>query len=193
MTANSSKRITYAVLLAATIALGLFSRSHFIPESSSFGTYAGDTLWSLAVFWTLAIIAPRIKTQWLLVAALLISLTVELSQLYHAEWIDRIRANKLAALFLGNTFIWTDLACYTAGAFLGAIVDYQLVRKERQSAWNWWLTSTIKDRFLVFGTLGICVNGILLTMNMIELKTLSIGVVFLFIGFMMKSEDSTNI
>ncbi|BDS05595.1 hypothetical protein NT6N_06350 [Oceaniferula spumae] len=126
MITSHQHRLVYAVLLVTTIIVGLLSRSSYVPEHTFFAKYAGDTLWSLAVFWTLAIIAPLTKTQWLLVATLLISLAVELSQLYHAEWIDRIRANKLAALFLGNTFIWSDLACYTAGAFIGAIIDRRL-------------------------------------------------------------------
>lgn len=187
------RRAIYAVFLGLTIAFGLFSRSDVVSGTSFFGKYAGDTLWSLAVFWGVAIVSPSTKSKWLLVATLVISLVIELSQLYHAPWIDEIRANKFAALILGNTFIWSDLACYAVGAFLGALIDWQTVRKERQSPWHWWLTSTMKDKLLVVGGMCLGVNGILITMSLIEMKTLATGIAFLFIGFILKSEDSTDI
>jgi len=50
--------------------------------------------------------------------ALVISFAVEVSQLYHAEWIDGIRETRLGALTLGSGFLWSDLVCYTLGSSL---------------------------------------------------------------------------
>jgi len=93
------------------------------------GKYAGDTLWAVAVYCSIALIS----TQWLpLKIALItaaISYGVELSQLYQAEWINTIRENSFVALILGNNFLWSDLLCYTAGACLAAVIDHNLIRK----------------------------------------------------------------
>ena len=51
--------------------------------------------------------------------ALAFSVAVELSQLYHASWIDSIRHTTLGGLILGFDFVWSDLACYALGVGLG--------------------------------------------------------------------------
>ncbi|MGB0993077.1 MAG: DUF2809 domain-containing protein [Akkermansiaceae bacterium] len=128
---NSTQRLIYVFLLALTIALGLFSRSHLVSASGFFGKYAGDTLWALAVYWAIAIAFPASRTSRVLTAALLFSLAIELSQLYHAEWIDHIRSYRLAALMLGHSFLWSDLVCYFVGACAGGLIDFRFIRSPR--------------------------------------------------------------
>ena len=55
--------------------------------------------------------------------ALSFSYLIEVSQLYHAPWIDSIRATTLGGLVLGFGFLWSDIACYTVGVTLGFWVD----------------------------------------------------------------------
>ena len=55
--------------------------------------------------------------------ALVFSYLIEISQLYHALWIDAIRATTLGGLVLGFVFLWSDILCYTVGVLLGIIVD----------------------------------------------------------------------
>ena len=57
------------------------------------------------------------------VLALVFSYLIEISQLYHAPWIDAIRATALGGLVLGFGFLWSDILCYTVGVLLGIIVD----------------------------------------------------------------------
>ncbi len=52
-----TKRIIYVILLSLTIVSGLTSRSSLFAEDSPVYQYAGDALWALAVFWTLATIS----------------------------------------------------------------------------------------------------------------------------------------
>jgi hypothetical protein len=56
-------------------------------------------------------------------AAFGIAVAVELSQLYHAPWIDAIRATRLGALAIGSVFNWPDLPAYACGVALGAFID----------------------------------------------------------------------
>lgn len=116
-------RLVYAGWIGASIALGLLSRSAraraFLPEFLR--TYAGDTLWALMVFLGLGLVFPRAKTGVIALAALGIAFAVEFSQLYEAEWINRIRATRVGGLVLGRGWVTTDLICYATGVALGAM------------------------------------------------------------------------
>jgi hypothetical protein len=52
----------------------------------------------------------------------------EISQLYHAPWIDAIRSYRLGIILLGNCFVWSDLVCYTVGILAGAFAEWGLCR-----------------------------------------------------------------
>ena len=120
MASVTKKRGAYLFLLLLTIATGLLSRSSLIPPSSFIGTYAGDTLWAMAVFWSLAILSPCSPTWKLATVSLFIAFTVEASQLYRAPWIDDLRSIRLVALVLGSGFLWSDLLCYATGIVIAA-------------------------------------------------------------------------
>ncbi len=52
-----------------------------------------------------------------------------MSQLYHAEWIDSIRATTLGGLVLGYGFLWSDLVAYTIGVGIGFLFELILWKK----------------------------------------------------------------
>ena len=52
------------------------------------------------------------------------SVLVEVSQLFHAPWIDSIRRTTLGGLVLGFDFVWSDLACYAVGVGLGLLIEW---------------------------------------------------------------------
>jgi hypothetical protein len=54
--------------------------------------------------------------------------SVEVSQLYHAPWIDAIRQTRLGGWVLGFGFLWSDLACYAVGIATGAVAELGLSR-----------------------------------------------------------------
>jgi hypothetical protein len=116
-------RVAYAIALMLVIAAGLASRrfGHALP--AVVGTYGGDTLWATMVFVGLGFLCTRWSTGRVAFAALAFSYLDEISQLYHAPWIDAIRATTLGALVLGYGFLWSDVVCYTAGVALAAAVE----------------------------------------------------------------------
>ena len=59
---------------------------------------------------------------------------MELSQLYHAPWIDSLRANRLGGLILGYGFLWSDVACYVTGVSLGVLIEILISRYESRKA-----------------------------------------------------------
>jgi hypothetical protein len=123
-------RVAYGIALVLVIAAGLGSRVFARSLPAIVATYAGDTLYATMVFVGLAILAPQWSTARLAVTALACSCAIEVSQLYHAPWIDGIRATPPGALVLGYGFLWSDLACYTVGVALGAAAD-RLARSAR--------------------------------------------------------------
>jgi hypothetical protein len=119
------KRSRFVYFLAGCIVvpLGLASRRFAAVLPEFIATYAGDTLWALMAFLTVAFIAPRWPSLRVAYAALGLSYLVEISQLYHAPWIDTLRHTTLGGLLLGYGFLWSDLVCYTVGVGLGLLLE----------------------------------------------------------------------
>ena len=109
-----------------TVFLGIGSRrfGHSLPDFVA--AYAGDTLWALAAFLGFGLILPRASTWRVALLAMSFSAMIEVSQLYHAPWIDSIRGTTLGGLVLGYGFVWSDLACYAVGVGLGVLVEFWL-------------------------------------------------------------------
>lgn len=122
----SRNRLFYAVLALAVVAAGLLWRSGFVPLPSSLAKYGGDALWALMVFVGFGLLLPRSSTSVVALLALAFSWAVEFSQLYHAPWLDAVRATLPGRLVLGNTFNWPDLPSYALGIGLGAWVEWRL-------------------------------------------------------------------
>lgn len=121
-------RSVYALLLVLTVAAGLGSRRYGAHLPPFVAAYAGDTLWALSVFLIVALLAPRRPTVWIAAVALALSYADEFSQLYRALWLDAVRATMPGALLLGHGFLWSDLACYTAGVAVGAGAELLALR-----------------------------------------------------------------
>ena len=116
-------RARYAVALATTIVVGLLSRLHGAPLPWFVATYAGDALWAMAACWAISIIAPQRPAIERGGLALAVAVGVELSQLYHAPWLDAVRRTRPGGWLLGFGFLWSDLACYVAGVILALAID----------------------------------------------------------------------
>lgn len=117
------RRLTYALCGLAVTALGLAWRSGPVSLSPFVAKYGADALWALLVFLGARFLLPARPVGWAAGSAAAFSLLIELSQLYHAPWIDAVRQTRLGALALGDTFAWGDLAAYLAGIAFGAVAD----------------------------------------------------------------------
>ena len=116
----------YTLLALATVALGLASRRYPSALPTFVASYAGDTLWASLVYFLVAIVRPRASVATLAAATIGISFAVEVSQLYHAPWIDAVRSTRLGGLVLGFGFLRSDLACYIVGVCFAAAIDASL-------------------------------------------------------------------
>lgn len=124
-------RMTYLILAILVMILGLLSRRiDNLPQIIS--AYSGDVLWSLMIFLFMAVIFNKGPSILIISMAIIFSYSVEISQLYHAPWIDAIRGTTLGALVLGYGFLWSDLVCYTIGVMIGAGLDLLIMRYIRK-------------------------------------------------------------
>lgn len=113
----------WVALIVLTVTLGLGSRRYSQTLPGFVASYAGDVLWASAAFLGIGLVLPRASTRTIAVLAMAFSLVVELSQMYHAPWIDSIRRATLGGLILGHGFLWSDLVCYAVGIALGASAE----------------------------------------------------------------------
>lgn len=119
----------YVALAFLTIGAGLASRRYPAAFPEFIARYAGDTLWAALVFWLLALVWRRTSTRRLAAGAITIALADEVSQLYHAPWVDAIRETGLGGLILGRGFLWSDLVCYAFGVCCAAAVEVILLAR----------------------------------------------------------------
>ncbi|ENJ6135691.1 DUF2809 domain-containing protein [Bacillus anthracis] len=122
-------RLLYAIFTIIVIILGLSSRKFAFALPELLNDYLGDALWALMIFIGFGFLFPKIETKKLAFISLIFCYGIEMSQLYHAEWIDNIRATTLGGLVLGYGFLWSDLVAYTIGVGVGLIFEFILQRK----------------------------------------------------------------
>jgi hypothetical protein len=72
------------------------------------------------VFLLLAIVFPRRSTGKLAFKTAVLCLLIELLKLYHAPWMETVRALPFSRLLFGYAFSWSNLFCYGIGILLGA-------------------------------------------------------------------------
>jgi hypothetical protein len=125
------RRIVYLLLAIVTMLVGLASRRYRPHLPSFIGEYSGDVLWALMLFWIVSFLLAGRPLVQRYVISLVLALAVELSQLYHAPWIDGIRSTTLGGLVLGFGFLWSDLVCYFVGIASGALME-RTVQRQRE-------------------------------------------------------------
>jgi hypothetical protein len=116
-------RIRYLVLIFAIIIAGLLSRKFAIIP-----LWVGDVLWAAMIFFMVRFFYVGSSIKRIAIISLIICYAIEFSQLYKAEWIDKLRHTLFGKLVLGDTFLWGDLLSYTIGIGLGIFVEVTLNR-----------------------------------------------------------------
>ncbi|MDK7417783.1 DUF2809 domain-containing protein [Bacillus paranthracis] len=124
-------RLLYAMFTILVIILGLSSRKFAFALPALLNDYLGDALWALMIFIGFGFLFPKIEMKKLAFISLMFCYGIEVSQLYHSEWIDSIRATTLGGLVLGYGFLWSDLVAYTIGVGVGFLFEFILRTNKR--------------------------------------------------------------
>jgi hypothetical protein len=122
-------RWIYAALATVTIPCGLATRPLRAVIGAAVAENLGDALWAMLVYCLLAGFLPKQPSRRIALAAMVISMAVECSQLYHAPWLDAIRRTTIGGLILGWGFAWGDLIAYACGVGVAFVLDKFLLRR----------------------------------------------------------------
>ncbi|MFO1458361.1 MAG: DUF2809 domain-containing protein [Verrucomicrobiota bacterium] len=122
-------RLLYAGAVVLVLGLGLLWRSKLLPLPVAITKYGGDALWALMVFLGIGFIRPMSPTLQVGLTALGFAWVIEFLQLYHAPWIDGLRATLPGRLILGSTFNAPDLLAYAVGIGVGMWAERACFRK----------------------------------------------------------------
>lgn len=116
-------RWIYAAVTMMIIAMGLGSRAFSSVLPDAVNPYLGDSLWAAMIYMGCGFLFRKMKTMMTSMISLSFCFFIEISQLYHSDWIDRIRDTSLGGLVLGYGFLWSDIEAYTIGIALCAAVE----------------------------------------------------------------------
>lgn len=114
---------TYLFLVTTVMILGIGTRRFSVYFPYWINVYLGDALWALMIFFLLGLLFRTKATRWVAAGALLFSFFIEISQLYHSQWIDSLRQTRIGGLVLGYGFLWSDLVSYTVGIGFGVLIE----------------------------------------------------------------------
>jgi hypothetical protein len=115
-------------------ALGLPARMVQEQLPTWYTLYFGDYLWAMLLFFVFALTLQNMSTFKVAIVTLLFTYSIEISQLFHPQWLDALRSIKLFALVLGYGFLWSDIAAYTLGISTAALVEHFLLRNSSRNA-----------------------------------------------------------
>ncbi|OYU94810.1 MAG: hypothetical protein CFE21_14060 [Bacteroidetes bacterium B1(2017)] len=120
------KRIVSLFAFVTCILVGLASRRYAIYFPDLVNTYLGDAIWAMMVYFLMQSIFIGSNRNRILLFTMCFCFFIELSQLYHAPWIDGIRHTTLGGLVLGFGFLWSDILAYTFGAIGAYLLSFQI-------------------------------------------------------------------
>ncbi|MEK7390985.1 MAG: DUF2809 domain-containing protein [Fibrobacterota bacterium] len=121
---EASGRVFWKSLLALNLVtgFGLASRRWDLFPTI-FGKYPGDALWALMVYLLIGMVRRKMSSSMVAALALATCFAVEFAQLYHAPWIESVRATRMGYLALGTTFNPMDLVAYAMGVAAGLVTE----------------------------------------------------------------------
>lgn len=116
-------RIKYFIVTIIIMFMGLLSRKIMFIFPKNIAPFVGDMLWAMMVYFGFRFLFPKLNITKSLVLAFLFSFSIEISQLYQAQWINNIRNTIIGGLIFGHGFLFEDLISYSIGIILGCVVD----------------------------------------------------------------------
>ena len=113
VTANRGRSLA---VLAIVTPLGFLTQFYSGRGSTWAVTHAGGFFY--VVFWIFVVLAlfPRLSRERVAVGVAIATGALECAQLWHPDFLERMRASFLGRAVLGTTFDWSDFPYYAAGA-----------------------------------------------------------------------------
>lgn len=127
-------RTKYGIIVLITIVAGLLSRKFMFIFPKSIAPYIGDAIWASMIYFIIRTVIPNLKIINVAFIAIIVSYSIEISQLYQADWINNIRNTSLGGLVLGHGFLYEDLIAYLIGNIASMVIDkkFNIYRKKHE-------------------------------------------------------------
>lgn len=127
MMTRGAIRIEAACVLTLVICIGLLVRYSWFEASGCWAQHMGTSLWAIALYFSLRVVAARAGACVLASVALVIALGVELFQLTGVPR-DLAAMQPLSRLFLGSDFDPQDLFWLGLGVAIAWLIDVVCLR-----------------------------------------------------------------
>lgn len=124
-------RLSYLGLAFATISVGWTVHAHGSGLGPVLRDVLGDALWAAMMVGWMGALAPNVRPLQRALAAYAVCVVVELSQGYHAPWIDSVRRTSLGHLVLGSDFDPRDFLAYALGVAGAWVLDAGWIARRR--------------------------------------------------------------
>ena len=131
MIVDAKKRWIYFAFILLTILAGLSTRIYGYKMPYLIAEYGGDTLFAVCIFWTVRFLFLQLAIWKTALWSWFMCIMIEVSQLYQAPWIQRIRSTAPFILLLGSDFVWSDWICYTIGIVMALLLCSLIERRNR--------------------------------------------------------------
>ncbi|HXB62233.1 MAG TPA: DUF2809 domain-containing protein [Acidobacteriaceae bacterium] len=105
-----TRRTSAILIVLVTIPLGLLWRHLPLPFFA--WKYGGSALWTIALYWSVAALAPQLRSAAVALISVLLSALVELSRLVNQPVLNAFRQTLAGRLILGRYFSLRDIAAY---------------------------------------------------------------------------------
>jgi hypothetical protein len=112
-----------ALLLAATVALGLAVRFAPLGLPRIVVKFGGSGLWALAIYWVVSTAMGRRSVLSAGLLAVALATGIEFFKLFHAPGLDAFRLTLPGILLFGRLFSWWDVLVYWAAITAGVAID----------------------------------------------------------------------
>jgi Protein of unknown function (DUF2809) len=123
-----TRRTRAIFIVLVTIPTGIVWRHLPLPFFA--WKYGGSALWTVALYWAVAALAPRLHAAVVALISVLLSALVELSRLVDQPALNAFRHTLAGKLILGRFFSLKDIAAYWITiALLFCIDQFMLARK----------------------------------------------------------------
>lgn len=113
-------RIGILLSLCVVVPLGFWFKLYDGPEAWWFNNYGAGVVYE--IFWCLAVflILPRwVNCTKIAMGVFVVTCLLEVLQLWHPVFLERVRATFLGSALIGTTFAWWDFPHYALGCLIG--------------------------------------------------------------------------
>jgi hypothetical protein len=129
-----SRRVQAIATVLITIPVGIGWRMLPLHLPLFAWKYGGSVLWTVALYWTIAALLPRLRPAGVAAISAVLALLVEFSRLVNQPTLDAFRQTLAGKLILGRYFSPKDIAAYWLAIAVLFLIDCNVMKIKHTTA-----------------------------------------------------------